>query len=62
MKGMDKVTEIPFPEMPRQYQLQRSVPDHEVVLVFRDDEHAEMFAEWLHSGGWAAFGAYADSR
>jgi hypothetical protein len=56
------MTEIPFPEMVRQQQLQRSVPDHEILLSFRDDQHAEMFADWLQGDGWAAFGAYADSQ
>jgi hypothetical protein len=54
--------DIPFPEMPRQYELTRSVPDHELLLSFRDDEHASMFSDWLQGPGWEAFGTWAGGR
>ena len=54
----DGAPEIPFPEMPREYELRRSVPDHELLLVFRDDDHAQLFADWLQGDGWAAFGSW----
>lgn len=52
--------EIRFPEMPRQYKLTRGIPDHEVLLVFEDDDDAEQFRDWLQVSGWAAFGQYVD--
>ena len=51
--------EIPFPEMPGTRTEVHSVPYHHVLLVFRDDDHAMLFRQWLEGGdGWAAFGAY----
>jgi hypothetical protein len=54
--------EIPFPTMPQQYELVRDVPDHEVLLVFQSDDHAQMFRDWLEGDGWATFGAFVDSQ
>jgi hypothetical protein len=54
------MTEIPFPEMPRTFTQTRTVPDHEVLLSFRDDEHAEKFADWLEGDGWPAFEAHVN--
>jgi hypothetical protein len=54
------MTEIPFPEMPRQRTLTETVPDHEVLLVFNGDSDAEQFRDWLQEDGWAAFGSWRD--
>jgi hypothetical protein len=54
--------DIPMPDFVRQQEFTRSVLDHEIVLTFRDDEHAEKFADWLSEDGWTAFGTWVDSQ
>ena len=56
------MNEIPMPDLVRQQEFTRSVPDHEIVLSFGYDDHAEKFADWLSEAGWAAFGAWARSQ
>lgn len=53
---------IPFPVMPRTEQITRSLGEHEVLMTFASDDYAELFTEWLHSGGWNAFLAWEVSR
>lgn len=53
---------IPFPEMPGDYVFTRSVPAHELLLIFRDDAHAIAFHDWLMESGWTAFCHWANSR
>lgn len=43
------------PEMPRTRFVNLSVPEHEVLLVFNDDEAAARFADWIGGDGWQAF-------
>ena len=54
---MNKGHKIQLPDMPGQYELVRDVPDHEILLVFRDDDDATSFREWLEGEGWNAFAA-----
>lgn len=44
-----------FPDMPATYEMTRSVPDHEILLVFNGDEDALNFREWLEEHGWKLF-------
>lgn len=41
--------------MPRTRTVTQTVPDHEVLLVFNDDDIAEKFADWLDTAGWPSF-------
>ena len=34
-----------------------SIPDHQVLLSFNDDQHALVFEEWLHRN-WQKFVSY----
>ena len=53
---------ILFPDMPRQYELIRDVPDHELLLTFRDDDHCQIFREWLETDGWESFISWRQSE
>jgi hypothetical protein len=57
-----RTDQIPFPDMPRQRTRTEQVPDHEILLAFRDDDNAEMFSHWLQGDGWAAFGHWVDKQ
>lgn len=52
---MDKIA---FPAIEREIVLRRTVPAHQVLVSFRNDEDAELFLEWLHGKGWGAFEAF----
>lgn len=54
--------EIPFPDMPSTRTERHAIPYHQVLLVFRDDDHALLFRDWLQGDGWAAFGAHLASK
>lgn len=54
------MSEIPFPDMPRTHTFQRSVPEHELVLSFRDDDHAAKFHDWLEEIGWDQFTTWVE--
>ena len=60
--AQEGIEDIPFPQMPRQYELSRSVPDHELLLSFRDDEHASAFSDWLSEEGYDIFRMWAQSH
>ncbi len=48
------------PEQPRTREFTQTIPDHELLLVFRDDVTAERFSDWLDTLGWPAFVAWHD--
>jgi hypothetical protein len=56
------LADIPFPEMPRTHTIVRSVPEHELLLTFRDDAHAVAFSGWLDQQGWDLFLAAQASK
>lgn len=47
------------PEPPES--VRRDIHDHEVLLSFNADEHAELFREWWKETGWKQFKAWANS-
>ena len=51
-----------LPDMPATYELTRSVPDHEVLLVFVNDDDAADFQDWLHDGGWKEFERWREDK
>lgn len=50
---------IDEPELPES--VRRDIHDHEVLLSFNADEHAELFREWWNETGWKQFKAWANS-
>lgn len=58
----DSAALVRIPDMPATRTEVRTVPDHEVLLVFSGDEDAEFFRTWLHEAGWGAFGRWLDSK
>jgi hypothetical protein len=48
--------------MPRTHTIVRSVPEHELLLDFRDDDHAVSFSDWLNEEGWLSFLAWTATR
>lgn len=42
-------------EEPTTYELTRTVPDHEVLIVFVNDDDALDFRDWLADEGWRRF-------
>lgn len=44
---------IDEPEQPRY--IQHDIPEHQVLLSFNEDLHAEMFRDWWNEKGWKLF-------
>jgi hypothetical protein len=57
-----RTDQILFPDMSLQRTRTEPVPDHEILLAFRDRYNAEMFSRWLQGDGWAAFSHWADEQ
>ena len=51
--------DLAYPEIVQTEQITRTVPDHEVLLRFTSDAHADYFGDWLIEQGWTAFRKYA---